>query len=416
MAPVEAMAVVDDVEAAAGAAHRALDALGVALADEPIQCEAVLRAAEHISRRVEALIVQAMAAARRSHAPEAHGHRSLAAWCRATARWSPAESADRVRTERLARDVPEVVAALDSGDAPVASVRMLARAAANVRCRQQMTGLAPQLLREAGSMPVDEFGRLARRLEQYLDADGAHRSAESAHCGRSAWIATVGDEVHVRARFGIAQGALLREVLDRYTDAELRVDATRTAAQRRADALHAIFLSAAGGTSSRVPTVNVVVDQATLEAATAELLSGQPCPRAGDASSYRCETIDGDPLTPFDVAAAAVVGYVRRVVFSLDGVVVDMSRRSRLFRGAAREAVWLAHRRHCVHPGCGARSYDVDHQRPWCRGGSTNPANGVPLCGYHNRWKHEHGYRVWRDPTGAWHTTLPDGSELPRPA
>jgi len=41
----------------------------------------------------------------------------------------------------------------------------------------------------------------------------------------------------------------------------------------------------------------------------------------------------------------------------------------------------------------------------------TNPANGGPACGFHNRWK-QTGYRVHRDPHGNWHTYRPDGTEI----
>ncbi len=44
-------------------------------------------------------------------------------------------------------------------------------------------------------------------------------------------------------------------------------------------------------------------------------------------------------------------------------------------------------------------------------GGSTNPGNGAPLCGRHNRTK-EQGYRNVRDQLGDLHVYRPDGSEI----
>ena len=52
--------------------------------------------------------------------------------------------------------------------------------------------------------------------------------------------------------------------------------------------------------------------------------------------------------------------------------------------------------------------------RPHCAVGgawSTNPANAGALCGRHDRWK-TRGYTTWRDPTGRWHTSRPDGTEI----
>ncbi len=390
-------------------AHAAIDALSAA-ASSPCDAARLVPAVERLVRRLEAVTVRAIDAVDRSGIDHQEGHRSIAAWCRASVRWSYAEANDRVRTMRVAREVAEVSAVLDAGTAPVASVRALARSASNSRCRAQMASAAPELLDEATRMPVDEFTRLVRRVEDYLDADGAHGSAQHAHAARSAWVAVVGREVHLRASFGAAQGAFVREVFERYVRGELDGDPERTSAQCRADALHAIFLAAAGGPVRAVPTVNVVVDQATFESALAETVVGSP----QGWRSYRCQTLDGDPLDPYDVAVAALIGHVRRVVLGAQGVPIDLGRRVRLFRGGVRDAVWLAHGRSCIFPGCDARFCDVDHGRGWSgEGGATAVANGVPLCDRHNRWKHERGYRIWRDPAGTWHTVRPDGSEAP---
>ena len=42
----------------------------------------------------------------------------------------------------------------------------------------------------------------------------------------------------------------------------------------------------------------------------------------------------------------------------------------------------------------------------------NQPDNGGPACARHNRWKQQHGFRTWRDPTGQWHTYRPDGTEI----
>ena len=70
----------------------------------------------------------------------------------------------------------------------------------------------------------------------------------------------------------------------------------------------------------------------------------------------------------------------------------------------------------CYWPGCHVPVTDcqIDHLIPWADhsgGGSTNPGNGGPACGRHNRYK-QHGYTVHRDPTGHWHTHRPDGTEI----
>jgi hypothetical protein len=128
---------------------------------------------------------------------------------------------------------------------------------------------------------------------------------------------------------------------------------------------------------------------------------------------YRCSSLDGRPVDAREAVAAALVGHVRRVVVGADGVVIDLGRRRRLFTGAAQLAVRLSSI-HCYWPGCNVvvTRCQTDHLIPWAdHGGSTNPRNGGPACGKHNRLK-EHGYTVHRDHTGAWHITRPDGTEI----
>ena len=193
----------------------------------------------------------------------------------------------------------------------------------------------------------------------------------------------------------------------------------RTAAQRSFDALFEIFRRAAAtppGSRRPEPLVNVVVDATTL----ASFLNGDSSGAVhragladlGDVADRRCGTAHGDNLTPADVVLAALWGRIRRVVVDSDGVVVDMGRRSRLFTGASREAVMLGATR-CVWPGCmvSLRNCQADHLRAWASDGTTDAGNGAPLCGRHNRHK-THGFEVWRDGDGHWHTTRPDGTEI----
>ncbi|HAS10563.1 MAG TPA: hypothetical protein DCS55_08630 [Acidimicrobiaceae bacterium] len=130
------------------------------------------------------------------------------------------------------------------------------------------------------------------------------------------------------------QRAVMGEVLDRYERAELLADwaearqrlgagafvgdLVRTPAQRRADALYAIFVRAASppaDAASPVPLVNVVIDQRSFEEqvrrAAGEEMDLDP---NDDLGGHRCHDLDGTPLHPADVLAAALVGHVRRVV------------------------------------------------------------------------------------------------------
>ncbi len=97
------------------------------------------------------------------------------------------------------------------------------------------------------------------------------------------------------------------------------------------------------------------------------------------------------------------------------GVIIDLGRRSRTFTGSARDAALLQAALDGDGRVCGpaAGSTDVRSTTPTTGATAGPPAlrNAGPLCPRHNRWK-TRGYRTWRDPTGAWHTYRPDGTEI----
>lgn len=103
---------------------------------------------------------------------------------------------------------------------------------------------------------------------------------------------------------------------------------------------------------------------------------------------------------------------MRRAVYGARGVVIDLSEVGSLFTGSARLAVHLE-RTTCYWPGCTQplSRCEVDHLEPRRAVGRTNPENGAPLCGRHNRHK-ELGYTVRRDEHGCLHVYRPDGTLL----
>ncbi|MEY3617834.1 MAG: hypothetical protein RL726_532, partial [Actinomycetota bacterium] len=390
----------------------------------------VLTELELIARSVEAATVSVMARVDTADAFRDDGHGTLSGWVRSIIKWSPTEATARARTAMAARQYPALVERLHAGTLGVAQARRLAGLHANRRVRDELPIVFDTLADIAGVLPYEDFNTAVLRWEQLADADGAHHHADVVHDSRDASVHPVGDTVYIDAHVGTAQGALITEVFERYVEAELRHDLDardalglttmndlpRTAAQRRADALHAIFCSAATSSSpAPEPVVNILIDADTYEAAVVAMANDERLPslarRPDDIHRRRCETTSGLMLDPIDVVSASLLGHVRRVVIGSDGTVIDLGRKSRLFTGAAREAIWMRRRR-CVWPSCSRLHCEVDHRIPWSEGGRTSPDNGDPLCAKHNRWK-TRGYRTQKNArTNAIEVVRPDGSTI----
>ena len=386
---------------------------------------------ERQMRRCEAEMIETLAEADRTGSFRLDGHRTLRQWAGATARWSGADLRDRCRTVRLVRDVPEVLDELRSGRLGIAQTREIARVRANPRCGDQLVEAAPKLIEHAENEPFFEFRVISRRWESMHDEDGAHKSHEAAHAGRRVGTAQLDTTFHLIAQWGVTQGAAIGEILERYERAEFDAEwaelrarvgdkATssmleRTATQRRADAILAVFLTAASTSPDAQrpePVVNIVVDQQTFEEHVRATASRtRPTPPDPNDFGRRCETLAGLPVDPFTALAAALVGHVRRVVMDAKGVVIDMGRTQRLFRGSARIAALFQGLR-CTWPGCGRSTrVHIDHIDEWQNDGCTDQVNAGPECSPHNLIKTQ-GYRVMRDERGRWHTYRPDGTEI----
>ena len=401
-----------------------------------------LRSLERERRRSEAELSLVVGALERSGAYRADGHVSVRGLLRAEVNWSEGDITICLREARLAADAPVVGEALWTGQIGVAQARMLARVRANPRCGALLADHVGDLVGIAGRLPYEDFALCARRWEQLADTDGAHRRAETVHNERTASFTEHDGIGHLSATGGALDTVEMREIWQRYCDAEFTADweATtakygdtasallmpRTDAQRRWDALKQVFLDAASRPAEvqrPEPVVNIVMDAVTFETTLARMrlinLPDRGPMRRIDklpVEQWRCETTSGVLVDPVAAVVAALHGHVRRVVFDSVGNVIDLGRRRRLFTGAAREAVRLQAPR-CIWPGCHipAGRCQSDHLDEWQHDGPTSPDNGAPLCGRHNRWK-TRGYRLWRDPEGLWHTTRPDGTHIGHPA
>ena len=366
----------------------------------------------------------------------ADGHRTVKAWNSAVTNTSPAESSRRHKLARTFRDLTVVGGELAAGTLGVDQVIELAVLHANPRCADQLPGSEQILLDAAKALEFTDFRTVTKRWEQLADADGAHRDHQLTHQHRSASLTQTGNGYSWSSSHGVIQGSTMHNIFTAFCDAEFLTDwettrqqhghaasavlMPRTDRQRRADALVAIFETAATANNTGKladPVINLVIDHDQFEQYLREQLDGTSVTiDPAGVLGRRCETVDGVPVDPRQAVALAIVGQVRRVVINAAGVVTDAGRLRRLFTGPLRDAL-VALSPRCFWLGCTIRAAisQIDHLHPHSTGGQTDAANAGVACQRHNLFKHKHRYTARRQPDGNWQITRPDGTHLHTP-
>ena len=317
--------------------------------------EALRRRVEHGSDRVTGLLDATAAFS-------LDGHRNVRNAVKHIGRLTGAEARGRTQTIRALQVLPGVEEAYAAGRIPVGHMRLIARVVANPRVHEHLEAADPLFARQATKLHYDAFHAWMQQWLFLADPDGADRDDEINHEKRRVSLTENFDgSWTLEGQFGALQGAVAKEILDQFEQAEFEADwawaremygpdATadqlpRTPEQRRADAMSAALTwgaSAPADGQRPKPSVNVVIDLETLEdelrRACGEDVEKDP---NTDVDDRVCHTMGGTPLHPSDVLAAAMVGHVRRVVVDAAGTVIDLGRRRRLFTGSSREAAML---------------------------------------------------------------------------
>ena len=391
---------------------------------------------EQARRRIEAAMADVMDRCEHTSHHLVDGHRSAKAWSMATTNCSPGEALQRHQTARVLRELPATRDEFRAGQVGVAQVHELARLGANPRCNDQLAGSEQVLLDAARQLVFTDYRVVTRRWELLADADGAFRDHEATHDRRNARLIELDGEFRCESSHGVLDGTAMRDVFDAFCDAEFRADwdvtvaehgrdATsdlmpRTAAQRRADALVAIFRAAASAGIGGKPidvSLNLIVDLDTFEQYVAHEIADAPVDiDPATVRERRCETTEGVPVDPRQVVAMAVIARLRRIVVDEHGVIVAAGRKRRLFTGALREALQAISPR-CSWLGCALRAAlaQIDHITPHVQGGATDASNGTVLCQRHNVLKHARSYTPRRQPDGTWLLYRPDGMPMQPP-
>lgn len=423
----------DDASSSLDVTHRVATATATLHDVDPAAFDAVemrawLEGVERTRRTVEAAAVAAAGAVDRSNPFRDQGFFTAKSAIKHMCRLSGPDAHRRVQTARLHAGLPAWGQAEANGQVGVAQSELMARVVANPRLPAEIVERdSPDLLHDAIELPYDDFERHVRTWEALADPDGDRTRNDQQHTNRNVRLRPRPEGGWTLAgNLTELAGCEFMEIFSWFCEAEWQADwadartrlgeaadttdLVRTEAQRRADALLAMARAAAStppDTQSPRPTANILIDHESFEA---HLRGETPDPATYRSVVVRTHT--GRRLHPDDAVNAALIGHIRRAVHDNSGTVIDLGRRSRLFRGSSREAVMLLVTT-CVWIGCDrpVAWCDADHSLGWKAHGATVPRNGGPLCGGHHHLK-ERGFRVYRDDHGHWHIIAPDGNEL----
>jgi Domain of unknown function (DUF222)/HNH endonuclease len=191
-----------------------------------------------------------------------------------------------------------------------------------------------------------------------------------------------------------AQGAAVTEAIDRLAGAIPVMpdeESHLLIGRRRVDALATLCGSDGQGAEDRTTVVVHVQAEALADAEANAVTEHGPVILIGSVRRLLCNAT------------------IQAVVEGADGAVIGLGR-------ARREpSTWmlrqLRHRdRACTFPGCGNRRFThAHHIEWWSRGGGTDLDNLAPVCTFHHRLVHEHGWNLERAPDGGVRWFRPGG-------
>lgn len=401
---------------------------------------------EVIARQVDAFKAELMASIDRTGVHAIDGHRTAKVMVAHNAQLSQAEADRRRKTARVLSALPLLRERYLGGWISSSMVEKLGRLYSNRRIRDLMVDADAWFVEHAENDTYEYFDLVVSQWAELADQDGAE-SKDKRHEWDRNHVMAQDDEGrwHWEGSAAAHDGAKMNDVFRAFEQVEFDVDwqwvldtygadeanpslMPRTAAQRRADAfarVHEYAAKALKAETGHEVTTDVVIDDETFEREARKLAGEDPDevmgPQDPTRDDFACHTLTGAPVPPKRAVAEALLGFLRRNVIGADGVTIDLGRR-RLFTGYARLAVQL-NASECYWPGChvNVSRCQIDHLTPHSTrdgpggpdpgGGLTNPANGAPACGKHNRHK-ERGYTVTRLLDGAIQVRRPDGSIL----
>ena len=358
--------------------------------------ERLVRAADLLHRRVEALRLRALEAFARSGGWDDGTHLSAAAWVRDELQVARGEAGRDLALGRVVAQWPAVAKALAAGEISARAAGVLCSALS--RLPEVDDDLVTMLLAAAKVWDPLELARaLAARVAAAAPEQAQHDADEIHERRRLFHSITVDDMGRVDAWLEPELAELFRDALDAEAQRDRSAGDTRTPAQRRHDAFGVLLRRAVGAPDA--PRRHGAPVQ-LLVLAPVEAVEQRP-------GAEPARTAGGHVLTPGALARLSCSAPLARCLLA-GSVPLDLGRTVRVATEGQYRAL-VARDRACAVRGCDrpASWCTPHHVIPWQYGGSSDLSNLLLLCeGHHHALHDREQHLPLRDgrrltPTGA---------------
>lgn len=354
-----------------------------------------IAAALRLRDRLEAKIVEALGPFDAAELWDLDAATSLTAWLRSQADQSHKAAGRLARTATRLRALPVLSSAFSAGDVSSGQVDAVMGMVEERHLElfaEHEAELVPTLVGLPVPVTVQVLRAWVGRAEALVDQPEEAEPVRSLHAST-----TLGGRVELSGSLDADSGQVLTTALRMATTTDVEGEASRTPAERRADALADICryyldtqCSVRGGRHR--PHLNVVVDLADLE--------------AGAGGRY----VDGTPLSGTSVSTLLCDSALHRLITKNRSTILDYGVSTRTIPAPLWNALVLRDLI-CRFPGCDRPAqWGEGHHVVWVEwGGETKLGNLVLLCSRHHHRLHRPGWQAKLHPDGVFEVTAPDG-------
>ena len=311
------------------------------------------------------------------------GAATLVSWLRHLCRLSGGAAHERVEVARELEQLPATESAWREGEIGYQHAAVIAHSAAEVGV-EAVRAVEADLLEAAGRLDPGRLRQVTRYLRYCVDPDGALDADNAAHQRRFFNLSQTLDGVFmVDGQLDAEAGARLRTAIN-----ALNVPLpgeTRTAGQRRADALDELVTRQLQGGS--LPTTHGQRPHLVVTVPAASLQTEGDGPPA--------ELTGAGPISSTAAQRLACDAAVTEVPVDSSGIPVAAGSSTRTIPAALRTSLAVRDRG-CRFPTCDrpVEWTDAHHIRFRAHGGPTTLGNLALLCRTHHGYVHEGGWRL----------------------